>query len=61
MHGVLLVLGEMFLLGEAVPGLALSPNAEVVHRLGPGQRVAVHVVHLHAVVADARDEGLGHT
>lgn len=42
-----------------VPGRTLPPDAEVVDRLRSGQSVAVHVVHLHAVEPDARDEGLG--
>lgn len=41
-----------------LPGLTFSADAEVVDRLRPGQCIAVHVMDLNAVVADACDEGL---
>lgn len=43
---------------RTLPGLTFPPNAEVVDRLRPGQRVAVHVVDINAVIADTCDEGL---
>lgn len=61
LDNVLSVVGGDVSPRRAVPGLAFSPDAEVVHRLWPGLCVAVHVVHLNAIVAYARDEGLGHS
>lgn len=43
----------------AVPGLALPPSTELLHRLRAGQGVAVAVLHLDAVVAHTRGVG-GH-
>ena len=40
-----------------VPGLALPACAELLDGLGPGQGVAVAVVHLDAVIADAHGVG----
>ena len=39
--------------GWQVPGLALPPCTELLDGLGPGQCIAVAVVHLDAVIADA--------
>lgn len=44
-----------------LPGLTFSADAEVVDRLWSGQSVAVHIVHLDAVITDTRDEGLRHS
>lgn len=62
-HNVLLstfCFREMFLQWP-VPGLTFSPNAEVVDRLRSRQRIAVHIVHLNAVIANTCHEGLWHS
>lgn len=43
--------------GWPVPGLALPPSTELLDRLRTGQGIAVAVVHLDAVIADAHGVG----